>query len=181
MGEIAMLSSYRITMETEDTNGNGLTEIYIDEGRSVILVYPKLDIEFSLGDPKVGQGWEELKGRIQDFAEFVLANGNDNSDGACTEQLAREACISSDSYHIEACIGPEGNEEAADLYIDGDATVILVLPDREWGQPGSDIVAFFSDYIGPELAKKWNDLKGRIRRFAAALASLEARCATATA
>ena len=168
------MSSYRITMETESTNGNGLTELYIDEGRSAILVYPKLDIELSLSDPKVGRAWEELKGRIRGFAEFVVANGNDNSTGACTEQLALEACISPDSYHIEACIGPEGDDEAADLYIDGDATVILVLPDRELGQPGSDIVAFFSDHIGPVLAKKWDDLKELIRSFSGTLASMEA-------
>ena len=176
-----MLNSYRITMETENSNENALTELFIDEGRSVILVYPKLDIELSLSNPEIGQGWKELKGRIRDFAEFVLKNGNDNSAGACTEQLAREACISSDNYHIEACIGPEGDEEAADLYIDGDATVILVLPDRQAGQPGSDIVAFFSDYIGPELAKRWDDLKGQIRGFAGSLASLEPHRATTTA
>jgi len=176
-----MLNSYRITMETERTNGIGLTELYIDEGRSVILVYPKLDIEISLSDPKVGQVWKELKRQIRDLAEFVLANGIDNSAGACTEQLAQEACINSESFHIEACIGPEGKEEAADLYIDGDSTVALVLPDRELGQPGSDIVAFFSDHIGPQLAKKWANLKGRIRMFAGSLAAMEVQSETATA
>lgn len=176
-----MSNSYRITMETESANENGLSELYIDEGRSVILVYPKLDIEISLCNPKVGREWEELKGQIRDFVEFVLANGNDNSDGACTAQLAQEACISHESFHIEACIGPAGKEESADLFIDGDATVILVLPDRESGQPGSDIVAFFSDHTGPELAKKWEDLKERIRGFAGSLETMKAYREAATA
>jgi hypothetical protein len=176
-----MLNSYRITMETESANENELFELYIDEDRSVILVYPKIDIELSLDNPELSRGWEELKGRIRDFAEFVLANGNDNSDGACTAQLAQEACISPESFHIEACIGPAGKEEAADLYIDGDATVILVLPDRESGQTGSDIVAFFSDHIGPELAKKWGDLKRRIRRFAGSLETVKAHRELSTA
>jgi hypothetical protein len=168
-----MLNSYRITMETENANENALTELYIDEGRSVILVYPKLDIELSLHDPRVGRRWEELKGWIRDFAEFVLAHGNDNSDGAYTAQLAQEACISPESYHIEACIGPAGKEETADLFIDGDATVILVLPNRESGQAGSDVVAFFSDYIGPQLAKQWGALKARIREFAGSLDAMK--------
>ncbi|MEJ2662299.1 MAG: hypothetical protein P8Z73_16465 [Desulfobacteraceae bacterium] len=176
-----MLSSYRITMETESTSGNGLTELYIDESRSVILVYPKLDIELSLKDPKVGQAWNDVKGQLRDFAEFVLANGNDNSAGACIEQLAQEAYITSESFHIEGCIGPEGKEEAADLYIDGDSTVTLVLPDREIGQPGSDVVAFFSDCIGPQLAKKWENLKGQIRGFAGSLTAIKDQSATAVA
>lgn len=169
-----MLNPHRITMEVENTGGTGLTELYVDEGRSVILVHPRLDIELSLDDPEVGQAWADLKGRIRGFTEYVLANGNDNSAGACIERLAQEARINSESYHIESYIGPAGNEEAADLYIDSDATVSLILTDRALGQPGSDIVAFFSDWIGPELSKKWEDLKERIREFAGLLAAMEA-------
>jgi hypothetical protein len=168
-----MLNPYRITMEAENTDGTGLTELYIDEARSVILVHPRLDVELSLDDPEVGQGWADLKRRIRSFAEYVLANGNDNSAGACIEQLAREARINSESFHIETYIGSAGNEEAADLYIDSDATVSMILPDRDLGQPGSDIVAFFSDRIGPELAKKWADLKELIRGFVSFLATMK--------
>jgi hypothetical protein len=169
-----MLNPYRITIESENADGTGLTELYIDEGRSVILVHPKVDIVLSLADPEVGRGWEELKAMIRGFAEYVLDNGNDNSNGACIEQFAQEARIGSESFHIEAYIGHAGKEEAADLFIDGHATVSLILPYRQLGQPGSDIVAFFSDHIGPELAQRWEDLKGRILAFTARLSSLEA-------
>ena len=176
-----MLNFCRITMETKNAGGTGLTELYIDEARSVIMVYPGDGIGLYLSDPEVAHGWEILKGRIRGFAEFILRIGCDNSTGACVERFARESSINSESFHIEAYIGDEGNEVAADLYIDGDATVCLALIDPKLGHSASDTVAFFSDHIGPssetespsELAKRWEELKKQIRVFADHRATIE--------
>lgn len=168
-----------------------VTELIIDDGHQIILDQPSHprqpgdDIVISFSTPGVAQRWEELKGWIQGFAEFVLANGTDNSSGACTERFFTEKLSSSESFQINASIGPEGNEEPAELYIDGDARIILVLPERGLGKPGSDTVAFLSDPPGSEetqspatacptseLARRWEELKGRIKRFAGFLAAM---------
>jgi hypothetical protein len=167
------LNPYRITIETDNPNGTGLTELFIDESRSLILVHPKIDIDRTLDDPEVGHDWKVLKWRMREFAEYVLANGHDNSAGDFLEQFAREASTGSESFHIEAYIGSAGNEEAVDLYIDGDAAVSLMISDRGVGQPGSDTVAFFGDGGGLELIGRWEELKVRIKGFAGSLAAMQ--------
>ena len=57
------------------------------------------------------------------------------------------------------------NSKGDELYIAEGEYAFFVQPDLA-DQPGGDTVAFFSDPIGPELARRWEDLKGQIREFA---------------
>lgn len=66
----------------DDTNINRkVTELIIDEDHQIILDepsnprQPEDDIVISFSDPIVAQKWEELKGQIQGFVEFMKGLG----------------------------------------------------------------------------------------------------------
>jgi len=60
------MSSYHITNSSDGMN------LIIDEGFTIILDLPtETNFEVAINDPEVAQRWEELKGQIEGFVEFL--------------------------------------------------------------------------------------------------------------